>query len=93
MHPHATKRAWAVAGVFTIGAVTGFSASANGQAQPNNSSGSLLPGTSLTCQFNYGPRSGQTLDLSHTPGGKPDLIGAPCTDGQSSFGVTVSPGA
>jgi hypothetical protein len=49
------------------------------------------PGTSLTCQFTSGPRTGQTQNFSGVPGATPAPIGSPCTDGQGSFGVTIGP--
>jgi hypothetical protein len=63
-----------------------------GQAQ-SSPSGNLPQGTTLTCHFTGGPRSGQTFDFSNTPGVAPAPIGAPCTDGQGSYGVAVAPGS
>ena len=54
--------------------------------------GNLPAGMSLTCKFNSGPRSGTTFDFSHTPGATPAPIGASCTDGAGSYGVSQPPG-
>ena len=46
------------------------------------------PGFGQACRFNSGPRSGTTLDYSHTLGSLPLAIGARCADGASS-GIVV----
>jgi hypothetical protein len=50
--------------------------------------GNLNPGFGQMCRFNSGPRSGTTLDYSHTLGALPLAIGARCADGASS-GIVV----
>lgn len=57
-----------------------------------SSTGNLRPGFSQTCRFTSGPRSGTTLDYSHTLGAQPVAIGSPCADGASS-GVAVAQGS
>jgi hypothetical protein len=63
-------------------------ASAPGPAPP--AAAAPLPPTpvklSLTCRFTIGPRSGQSQSYEGVPGVTPVPVGAPCADGQGSFG-------
>jgi len=43
-------------------------------------------GTTLTCQFTSGPRTGQAQSYAGVPGVSPIPIGAPCSDLQGSTG-------
>ena len=45
---------------------------------------SLGTGLSATCRFSSGPRKGQTQRVT------PTRLGVPCTDGASSFGMTIA---
>jgi len=48
-------------------------------------------GTSTTCQFTSGPRTGQVQHWSrNTPRLTPAQIGSPCTDGQGSYGAAIA---
>jgi hypothetical protein len=42
-----------------------------------------------TCRFQSGPLAGQTIDFGGRPGVTPAMIGAQCTDGNSSYGIAV----
>lgn len=57
-----------------------------------NQWGAPRAGFSQTCRFTSGPRSGTSLDYSHTLGAQPLAIGSPCADGASS-GTVVSQGS
>jgi hypothetical protein len=56
-----------------------------------NRSGELRAGFGQSCRFYSGPRSGTTLDYSHTLGAAPLPIGADCADG-ANRGLIVGPG-
>ena len=65
--------------------------SSPGAPIPWDMQGNPRAGFGQTCRFNDGPRSGTSLDYSHTLGAVPLAIGAPCADGPSR-GVIVGPG-
>lgn len=56
---------------------------------PPNPPAQLPPGWSLKCAFTNGPRTGTVLDFSGLPLARPAPVGAPCTDGQFSFGLST----
>jgi hypothetical protein len=43
-----------------------------------------------TCAFRDGPRAGQTIDYTGSPGAAPVRIGARCADMQGSSGVAIA---
>jgi hypothetical protein len=45
------------------------------------------PGYSLTCRLMQGPRAGQSQSYAGVPGVRPVPVGAPCQDGQGSYGM------
>lgn len=47
------------------------------------------PATSFSCQFDNGPRTGQTQSYAGVTGIRPMQVGGLCTDGQGSTGFTV----
>jgi hypothetical protein len=48
----------------------------------------LPSGMSLTCKYTYGLKAGQIQNFAGVPGAVPAAVGAPCGDGQGSFGIT-----
>jgi hypothetical protein len=54
---------------------------------PAAEAATVPPGYSLTCRLMQGPRAGQTQSYVGVPGVRPVPIGAPCQDGQGSYGM------
>lgn len=46
-------------------------------------------GPTWKCTIFQGPKVGQTIDLPHSSGAKPFLVGSPCNDGEDSYGIAV----
>lgn len=50
------------------------------------------PGYTTLCRFTEGPRTGDTVDFSATPGAQPVQIGSTCMDMQGNSGVAIAGG-
>lgn len=46
-------------------------------------------GATSKCTIIAGAKVGQTIDLSHSSGAKPFLVGSPCNDGEDNYGIAV----